>query len=100
MPSAHAILIADDFSYAGTNGLAASHLLATDFQNYPVFETVGVLNIYEGREYATAPATLLNNEWSIINAIQISSLINIPSGQIHLNHRTLPPKDGRRLVSA
>lgn len=63
-PLSHAIMIADEFSYAGTNGFAASRALATDYNNFPVFESVGILYGYTNDTltgYATG--TLLNNEW-------------------------------------
>lgn len=58
-----AIDIADNFTYAGTNGWAASRALATNYDDYPVFEAVGVLNIVMGQLESTGSATLLNNEW-------------------------------------
>ncbi len=61
--STYAIEIANDFTYAGTNGFAASHALATDFLNYPVFEAVGILNIHQPLGDSIGTATLLNSEW-------------------------------------
>lgn len=59
-----AIEIANDFTYGGTNGFAASHALATDFINYPVFSAVGSLSIYlQGDLESVGSATLLDNEW-------------------------------------
>lgn len=61
---ARAIIIADDFTYAGTNGLAASHALATDYQNFPEFESVGTLYSFKGDAFfGYSTGTLLNNEW-------------------------------------
>ena len=60
---ARAIEIADGFTYAGTNGFAASRALALDYLNYPVFAAVGVLNIVAGTNEFTGTGTLLNNEW-------------------------------------
>ncbi len=60
---ARAIEIADGFTYAGTNGYAASRALALDYVNYPVFQSVGVLNIVAGTNEFTGTGTLLNNEW-------------------------------------
>lgn len=61
---AGAIEIADGFTYAGESGFTASHALATDFNNYPVFGAVGSLNIHlQGGAVGTGSATLLNNEW-------------------------------------
>ncbi len=61
--SLQAIEIADNFTYAGTNGWAASRALATNYDDYPVFEAVGILNIVMGQLESTGTATLLNNEW-------------------------------------
>ncbi len=61
--AARAIEIADGFTYAGTNGYAASRALALDYANYPVFQAVGVLNIVAGTNEFTGTGTLLNNEW-------------------------------------
>ena len=59
-----AIEIADDFTYAGMSGFEASHALATDFLNYPVFESVGFFNIYlQDETETTGSGTLLNSEW-------------------------------------
>lgn len=59
-----AIEIANDFTYGGTNGFAASHALATDFNAYPVFSAVGSLSIYlQGGLESVGSATLLDNEW-------------------------------------
>lgn len=59
-----AIEIANDFTYGGTNGFAASHALATDFNAYPVFSAVGSLSIYlQGDLESVGSATLLDNEW-------------------------------------
>lgn len=58
-----AITVADGFTYAGTNGFAASRALAEDYGNYPWFAAVGSLAIYEGTNSFTATGTLLNPEW-------------------------------------
>lgn len=60
---ARAILIADGFSYAGSNGFAGSSALAHDYGNYPWFKAVGSIRIYEGAESFTGTGTLLNSEW-------------------------------------
>lgn len=67
-PAVRAIEIADDFTYAGTNGFAASHALATDFVNHPVFEAVGLMNIFKGVSEFTGTGTLLNEEWVLTAA--------------------------------
>lgn len=65
---AHAIIIADDFTYAGTNSLAASHALATDYQNFPVFAAVGTVVTSWQDSSSFGTATLLNNEWVLTAA--------------------------------
>ena len=81
---ARAIEIADGFTYAGTNGFAASRALALDYVNYPVFEAVGVLNIVAGTNEFTGTGTLLNNEW-VLTAGHNWSISTVTSLQfIHL----------------
>jgi len=63
-----AILIADNFTYDGTNGFEASRVLATDFGNFPMFEAVGGMTMYAGTNVFTATGTLLNSEWVLTAA--------------------------------
>ena len=63
-PRVLAIEIADGFTYAGTNGFAASRALALDYANYPVFQAVGLLDIdATGSSGSWGTGTLLNNQW-------------------------------------
>ena len=73
-----AITIADDFTYGGTNGFAASSALAQDYGNYPIFEAVGWfrLELSDGRRYMSS-GTLLNNEWVLTAGHSLR-----PSGEV------------------
>lgn len=75
-PSAQAILIADGFTYGGTNGFEASRALATDYVNFPMFEGVGVVSISEDNADYTATGTLLNNQWVLTAAHDWTSGVN------------------------
>jgi len=66
--STWAILIADGFTYDGTNGFEASRALATDYVNYPIFEAVGTIKVMAGLEEFNVTGTLLNNEWVLTAA--------------------------------
>ncbi len=77
-PQARAIQIADGFTYAGTNGFAASRALALDYLNYPVFAAVGVVNIVVGTNEFIGTGTLLNNEW-VLTASHIWSASTVTS---------------------
>lgn len=85
---ARAILIADGFSYAGSNGFAGSSALAQDYVNYPWFKAVGSIRIYEGSESFTATGTLLNSEWVLTaghnwNSLAVTGLEFILGGVAH-----------------
>ena len=62
---ARAIEIADGFTYAGTNGFAASRALATNYTDYAVFAAVGLLDIGAtgSPDGFWGTGTLLNNQW-------------------------------------
>ncbi len=66
--SVRAILIADGFTYAGTNGFDASRAFAADYVNYPIFEAVGTIKVTEGIEEFNVTGTSLNNEWVLTAA--------------------------------
>ena len=63
-PQVRAITIADGFTYAGTNGFAASGALAQDYSNYPIFEAVGWfrIDLSDGRAFLSS-GTLISSEW-------------------------------------